>query len=207
MIKKLGLIVIGTLGLSAAATVVRADDAASMAQADVAYAKRDDISQDKSALTLYVRTAQADPKQAVEAYWKASRAAWWLGEHDTARAQRLQDYQLGMDYAQKAVALDPNSAEGHFWLGANEGSYGDAKGVMKSLSMVKPIRHEMGEVIRINDQYNGGSAYQILGVVDYKVPGIVGGNKSRAEQELQKALSLIDSFPEIERTITTFDWL
>jgi len=28
-----------------------------------------------------------------------------------------------------------------------------------------------------------------------------------AEQELQNALKLIDSFPEIERTITNFEWL
>ncbi|WP_461200470.1 DUF503 domain-containing protein [Anoxybacillus sp. TBDG-1] len=26
------------------------------------------------------------------------------------------------------------------------------------------------------------------------------------EQELQRALQLIDSFPEIERTVTTFEW-
>src|SRR5207247_1353398 len=64
------------------------------------------------------------------------------------------------------------------------------KGVMKSLSMVKPIRHEMAEVIRINDHYSGGGAYRVLGVVDYKVPGLVGGSKKRAKEELDKALAM-----------------
>ncbi|AEH48544.1 DUF503 domain-containing protein [Parageobacillus thermoglucosidasius] len=38
--------------------------------------------------------------------------------------------------------------------------------------------------------------------------GIVAITASRAatEQELQRALALIDSFPELERTVTTFEW-
>ncbi len=35
----------------------------------------------------------------------------------------------------------------------------------------------------------------------------VSSSRVATEQELQKAIALIDSFPEIERTITTFDWL
>jgi uncharacterized protein YlxP (DUF503 family) len=32
-------------------------------------------------------------------------------------------------------------------------------------------------------------------------------NKVQTEKELNKALAMIDSFPEIERTVTSFDWL
>ncbi|PLR69789.1 MULTISPECIES: DUF503 domain-containing protein [Bacillaceae] len=32
-------------------------------------------------------------------------------------------------------------------------------------------------------------------------------NKVQTEKELHKALAMIDSFPEIERTVTSFDWL
>ncbi|MEH7335585.1 DUF503 family protein [Neobacillus drentensis] len=35
----------------------------------------------------------------------------------------------------------------------------------------------------------------------------VTSNRVSTEQELQSALKLIDSFPEIERTITDIDWL
>ncbi|MHC0037160.1 DUF503 domain-containing protein [Pseudoneobacillus sp. C159] len=35
----------------------------------------------------------------------------------------------------------------------------------------------------------------------------VASNKVSAEVEIQNALKLIDSFPEIERTITEFEWL
>jgi tetratricopeptide (TPR) repeat protein len=180
------------------AVPARAESAGSlMAQADAAYALREDPTQAKNSLTAYEGCAQSaqapdnptpDRSTAVSCYWKASRAAWWLGEHDHARADRLADYQRGIDDARKAVALDPDSAAAHFWLGGNEGSFGDTKGIMKSLGMVKPIRHEMAEVLRLNDHYNNGSAYQVLGVVDYKVPGLMGGDKGRAKIELERAL-------------------
>jgi uncharacterized protein len=31
-------------------------------------------------------------------------------------------------------------------------------------------------------------------------------NRATTERELQRALALIDSFPELERTVTTFEW-
>ncbi|WP_044893729.1 DUF503 domain-containing protein [Bacillus alveayuensis] len=31
-------------------------------------------------------------------------------------------------------------------------------------------------------------------------------NRITTERELQRALEMIDSFPEIERTVTTFEW-
>ncbi|MDQ0161777.1 DUF503 domain-containing protein [Bacillus alveayuensis] len=34
----------------------------------------------------------------------------------------------------------------------------------------------------------------------------ISSNRTITERELHRALALIDSFPEIERTITTFDW-
>ncbi|KEZ50129.1 MULTISPECIES: DUF503 domain-containing protein [Metabacillus] len=34
----------------------------------------------------------------------------------------------------------------------------------------------------------------------------VTSSKVQTEKEIQKALAMIDSFPEIERTVTSFDW-
>jgi len=189
------------LALSASS---QAEDVVSLiAQADAAYAKRDDVPEAKIAMITYDRAAtawRASPEdgratvmgstRAAECYWKASRSAWWLGEHAEERAERLDYFQKGMNFAQKAIALNPDSVEAHFWLGGNEGSYGDSKGVLKSLSLLKPIRHEMREVIRLNDKYLDGGAYRVLGVVDYKVPPLLGGSKTRALEELEKARAM-----------------
>jgi tetratricopeptide (TPR) repeat protein len=169
---------------------VGAQEASLVAQADAAYAKREDVPQAKIAMVTYERAAVSGSTQAVECYWKASRAAWWLGEHAQDRTERMDYYQKGVELDRKALAIEPNSIAAHYWLGCNLGSYGDTKGVLKSLSLVKPIRHEMQEVIRLDDHYSSGGAWQVLGVVDYKVPGLMGGSKSRAKQELEKALAI-----------------
>ena len=174
----------------------RADDGQAMiVRGDAAYAKREDLAQAKIALSEYDSAASASTGSVVEANWKASRVAWWLGEHAATRKERLEYFQSGMAYAQKAIDLDPNRVEPHFWFAGNAGSYGEAKGVLKSLSLVKPIRHAMAEVIRIDDHYLGGGAYRVLGVVDYKVPGFAGGSKTRAEAELKKALGMDPNDP------------
>src|SRR5258706_8397345 len=176
---------------------------AGLAQADAAYAKREDVVQAKIALEYYKRALAEDP-QKVEAYWKASRTAWWIGDQSESRADQLNYFQQGMNFAKQAVTLDPNSVEGHYWLGGNSGSYGDAKGVLKSLFLIKPIRHEMAEVIRLNDHFDGGGAYRILGVVDYKVPGIAGGSRKRAKEELEKSLAFDPSSPFIHYYLAEF---
>jgi hypothetical protein len=181
--------------LSGGLLPVCAEEPSLLAQADAAYAKREDVPQAKIAMITYERLAGSDPKMAVEAFWKASRSAWWLGEHAKERTEKLDLFQTGMNLSKKAIALNPESVDAHFWLGCNEGSYGDTKGVLKSLSMVKPIRHEMAEVIRLNDRYDGGGAWRVLGVVDYKVPGLMGGSKKRAKEELDKSFAVEPNNP------------
>jgi len=157
-------------------------------QGDIAYAQRADLAKAREALQAYERAA--GDGAGAEAFWKASRAAWWLGDQSASRPDKLRYFQKGVDDARQGLAQDPNSVECHFWLGGNLGSFGETKGVLKSLSLIKPIRHEMAEVNRINDHYDGGGGYRVLGVVDYQVPGIAGGSKKRALEQLNKSLAI-----------------
>jgi tetratricopeptide (TPR) repeat protein len=175
-----------------------------IAQADAAYAKREDVPQAKIAMVTYEQIAVMSSTRAVEAYWKASRSAWWLGENASERSEALDDFQSAMNLAQKAIDLNRDSVEAHFWLGATAGCYGKAKGILKSLALVKPIRHEMAEVIRLNDRFMNGAAYRVLGVVDYKVPALMGGNKTRAKGELDKAFAMGPSDPFVQYDYVDF---
>ena len=160
-----------------------------MLRGDAAYAQRTNLSVAQQALENY-QAATTVQEKAVEPLWKIARTAWWIAVNTDDKRQRLHYLEQGIAAAQQALKLNPDSVEAHFWLGGNLGSYGEAKGVLKSLTLVKPIRHEMQEVLRLNDHYLGGGGYRVLGVVDYKVPGFAGGNPKRAEQELQKALAI-----------------
>jgi hypothetical protein len=94
-------------------------------QGDAAFALRDDPAQLKVALHYY-ELALGAQTPTTDAAWKASRAAYWIADLSPKRADKLEYFQKGMDCAKAAIATDPNSVEGHYWLGGNEGSYGDA---------------------------------------------------------------------------------
>lgn len=163
--------------------------AQSMKKADQAYFKRTDITQARVALELYEDVLRYEP-QNVEALWKASRTCWWVAEHSDSTIEKINTFRIGMELAEKAIAIDPNCVEAHFWNGSNMGSFGEAKGILKSLFLVKPVRKEMNEVIRIDPKFQGGAGYRVLGIVDYKVPGFAGGSRDRAIENLNKAFSI-----------------
>jgi tetratricopeptide (TPR) repeat protein len=157
--------------------------------ADESYLKRTDPKQAQSAFDLYSKAIISDPACTV-VYIKGSKAAWWVADHSSFKQEKLVYFQKGIDWAKEAIRLSSNSAEAHFWLAGNYGSFGEVKGVLKSLSLVKPIRMELNEVLRINPSFDEGGAYRVLGAVDYKVPGFAGGNKKRAEEQLKKCLEM-----------------
>jgi len=164
-----------------------------MDAADKAYADRWDVSQARAAMDLYEKAVQVAP-QSPEAYWKISRTAWWLGERAEPK-EKAALFQKGIDRAQAAINQDKNSAPAHFWLGVNYGDYGDSRGVLKSLFLIKPIREELETVLKLDPNYEGGGAYRVLGIVDYKVPGFAGGSNKRALLNLKKALEISPNYP------------
>ncbi|CEE01435.1 MULTISPECIES: DUF503 domain-containing protein [Bacillaceae] len=79
----------------------------------------------------------------------------------------------------------------------------DAQSLKEKRSVLKKI------IARIQNRYNIAIAevdQQNVWQRTKLVLVTVGSSRTVAEQELQKGLALIDSFPEIERTETVFEW-
>ncbi|GAF79240.1 unnamed protein product, partial [marine sediment metagenome] len=70
------------------------------------------------------------------------------------------------------------------------GKYGETKGVLKSLSLVKPIKKGMNKVIELDRSYEDGGADRVLGRVFFKVPGFAGGSKKKSLEHLLKSKEL-----------------
>ncbi|MFN0117130.1 MAG: tetratricopeptide repeat protein [Elusimicrobiota bacterium] len=126
----------------------------------------------------------------LEANWRKARSLYWIADHATNKKEKLRFFEEGISICEALIQKYPNSSDAHFWLSAHYGSYGENKGIMKSLALLKPIKRELNEIIRIDDHFQGGAGYRILGIVDYKVPGIAGGNKKRAKEYLDKAMAI-----------------
>lgn len=178
----LTLLVLGALPAGWAA----ADDL--MTQAAAAYAQRADMKQAQTAVDLYTKALAADPKNDTAA-WRLSQAWFWIGIN-TPEGQDVEPFEKAVNAAKQAVAINPNSLPGHYWLGVAYGVYGKAKGVMKSLSLVDPIKEEMNWVIAKDPNYENGGPYRVLGRLYFKLPGLFGGDTDKAIENLKKAVQL-----------------
>ena len=156
-------------------------------QGDDLYAQRGDLAKAKEALAKY-QAALAPGDDAYGANWRLARVEYWIGDHTADKTVKKQIFQQGIDHAKKAIELGPNKVEGHFWLGVCYGVYGEAKGVLKSLALVKPIKEAMRRVLEIDPAYDKGGADRVLGRVYHEVPGIAGGSEKKSLEHLLKAV-------------------
>lgn len=160
-----------------------------MAHADAHFQARANSEELKQAVKSYEDVCSNDGTN-YEAHWRLARCIYYYGVREPSRDVRQQLFQKGIDAAKKAIALQPRKAEGHFWLGVNYGVFGEAKGVMKSLSLVGPIKTEMNAVLRIDPNCEGGGPDRVLGRLYYRLPWIAGGSKKQSFEYLQKSLKL-----------------
>ena len=111
-----------------------------------------------AALAHYEAAIQVDANNA-EALWRASREAVDLGEFDDARRDSL--YQLGEQYARRAVQANPGSSMAHFALAKAIGRRALSMGSRDRVKFAGVVRQEALEALRL-DSLNAG-ALHIMG--------------------------------------------
>ena len=156
-----------------------------IAQADQFYAHRDDLRQLEQGIVL-LRQAAADDPNNYEANWRLAKFDFYLASHTQGNYQE-RAFREGINAGKTAVSLQSNKPEGHFWLGANYGGSLQAE-TISGLASIQDVRSEMETVLKLNEGYQDGSAYMVLGLLDLKAPKIVGGDQQRAVTELEKGL-------------------
>lgn len=162
-----------------------------ISKGDELYAQRESIEKAKEAQKLYEEAIKLDPKN-YEAHWKLAKTIYFIGQR-SPEEKKVSIFEKGVEIAKKAVALEPNKPEGHFWLGVLYGVYGEARGVMKSLFLVDDIKEEMNITLKLDPNIEGGGPYRLLGRMYYKLPGIAGGSKDKSLEYLLKAKEICPS--------------
>ena len=128
-----------------------------------------------------------DPKN-FDAAWKLARADYWLGGH-AAESERRKLFEDGIAAGRKAVAVQPNRPEGHFWMAVNMGSLAESYGMRQGIKYRKPIKEELETVLRLDPAFLQGSADRALGRWYFRVPGLFGGSDRLAEAHLRASLT------------------
>lgn len=157
-----------------------------IAQGDALFNEMKDMSAAKEAEALYHKAiGQMDNRY--EAFWRLSRILYYIGEHTEKKKEKKSIFAQGVYYAKKAIDLEPEKPDGHYWHGVNNGKYGETRGVLKSLFLVKPIKQAMNKVIELDRSYEDGGADRVLGRVYFKLPGFAGGSKEKSLEHLLKS--------------------
>lgn len=129
------------------------------------------------------------------AYGLLSEIYYWFGEI-AEPDDKLFCFEEGVKFGEQGVEADEDSLEACFWLSVNYGSFGQEKGIMKSLSLINPIKERAERAIEMDEGYFYGGPWRVLGRLYNKAPGFpfsIGDNAKSAEC-LEKALELGPKF-------------
>ena len=159
-----------------------------IAEAEPLYEGRDDMTKARTAVSV-LRQAHAADYGNYEAAWKLARAAFFVGDRTDIDSERDDMFREGTMAGKAAVQLQPNKPEGHFWLGANYGGSA-AHSTLANLSSFQDIKGEMDAVLKLDEGYQGYSAYVGLGRLYLQAPKVLGGDIGKAIEYLEKGVKL-----------------
>ena len=156
-----------------------------------------------SALRHYQAAIQTDASNA-EALWRASREAIDLGEFDDARRDSL--YQLGEQYARRAVQADGKSSMAHFALAKAIGRRSLALGKKERVKYAGDVHREANESLRL-DSANAGALHvlgrwhaeimRLSGFSRFMAKNVLGG-KTFGEANWKDAVRLMEKAVALE---------
>lgn len=159
-----------------------------IAEAGPFYEAREDLTRARTAVTV-LRQAHAADYSSYEAAWKLARAAFSVGDRTDNDSEQDDMFRQGVEAGKAAVQLQPNKPEGHFWLGANYGGRAEHS-TLSNLSSFQDIKGEMETVLKLDETYQGYSAYLGLGRLYLQAPKVMGGDVKKAIEYLEKGVKL-----------------
>lgn len=127
-----------------------------------------------------------------EALWRLGRNIVRLGELEPKVEAKIMMFSRAEGMIAKSISLAPGNPEAHFWYGLSLGRNGEARGILKSLFMIGPLKKRMRRVLELDP--NHGGAHHVLGRMYFKLPVLAGGSNRKAVEELEKALELSPNY-------------
>ena len=110
----------------------------SLGEAKALLIRNNSLQSYKKAIELSLAALQQQP-QSFEVNWVCAKAHWAYA--DESMRQGVKGWKeickaygrKGMDYAEKAIAINPSRVEGYFWYGCSAGTYSDGAGIIDAI--------------------------------------------------------------------------
>lgn len=157
-----------------------------LSQAQQLYAQRTDLNRVREGV-IALRQAHTVAPENFDAAWQLAKFNYYLATHTDNSDEREKAFHEGIEAGKAAVKLEDGKPDGHFWLGANYGAAAQSS-MLAGLTTVGEIQNEMQTVLRLNEGYQDGSAYMVLGLVYLQAPKLAGGDPEKAVATMAKGL-------------------
>ena len=119
-----------------------------------------------AALNHYKEAADANPGN-YEAQWKTSRSAVDLASYDLSGDKQKKMFAEAELYARRAVAANPNDAEGHFHLARALGKRALTLGARQRIKYATDVRAQALDCLKLNPKHAG--CLHVMGVWNAEV--------------------------------------
>lgn len=106
--------------------------------------------------------------------------------------EKVRVFKNGIKAAKKAVELAPDNPDAHFFYVANLGSWGETRGVIKSLFLLPKIKKELRLILKLDPNHVYGLG--MTGLLYYTIPDFMGGDLHLSDIYLRKAIRLDPHF-------------
>ncbi len=161
-----------------------------LATADNLYQQRGDMVKAEQCSRVLRDVLSQDPNN-YDAWWRMARLDNFIGRQQDDKnddKQAIRTFEAGVDAGRRAVSLQKDRVEGHFWLGANYGLLAEEEGWIKGLRLLDTIRAEMETVVKLDPNYEQAAGQRTLARLYYRAPFFKGGDKQRSIQLLEDCL-------------------
>jgi tetratricopeptide (TPR) repeat protein len=125
-----------------------------------------------------------------ELQWRLARALFFLGQEASEAASQSQLHAAGIGAGERAVALNAERVEGHFWVGINLALFAASHGRLRGLRALGWARSELKLALKINEAYHGAGPLRVLGRLTHKAPRWLGGSLRQSEKYYNRALEI-----------------
>ena len=103
----------------------------------------------------------------VELLCELAEVHFYLGDW-LDQKQQLLAWEGGVGYAQRAVELNPQSPDAHYWIAALSGKIGNAQGILQSLLLVNTMFEHLEITLDLDPNY--AWAYFVLSHLYWELP-------------------------------------
>ena len=128
-----------------------------------------------------------------EVQWRLARALFFLGQQANSRDSAQQLYAAGIGAGERAVALNSERVEGHFWVGVNLALFAESGSRWRALRALRGARTELRRAVSISEKYHDAGPLRVLGRLEHKAPKLLGGSLKRSRILFDRALEIAPS--------------